>query len=484
MLSKLLKLIGVLLLVLVSVLITRTFLYHSRQIEEAPVAKVAVSDSVIAHLSGAVRFPTVSYDDSTLTDTAAFHHLIVYLEQTYPYVTRMLHPQRISGASLLYCWKGSDAQLSPVLLIGHMDVVPALDLDKWEQPPFSGAVSNGFIWGRGTLDDKVNVISILEAVEMLLKEGFQPKRTLYLAFGQDEEVGGAHGASKMAAYLEQQQVKAGFLLDEGMMIARGLVPGIAKDVALIGIAEKGYLSLELSVDAEAGHSSLPPKETSIGILSTAVSRLEQHPMPAGFCEPVNEFLDHVGPEMPFFSRMAFANRWLFKPLIIQKYESTHAGRSVVRTSTAPTEFHSGVKENVIPGHASAIVNFRILPGETSEQVIQHVKEVVHDDRVHLKRYGHGNEATAVSDYRSDSYSAVRKTISQIFPGVLVSPSLVVAATDARHYAPVAANLYRFIPIIVQPDDLDRIHGLNERIAEADFKNCIRFFRQLILNCNP
>ncbi len=484
MLGKLLKIIGILLLALVSVLMTRTFLYHSRQIEEAPVAKVAVSDSVIAHLSGAVRFPTVSYDDSTLTDTAAFRHLIAYLQQTYPHATATLHPKRISGASLLYCWKGSDAQLSPVLLIGHMDVVPALDPDKWEQPPFSGAVSNGFIWGRGTLDDKVNVISILEAVEMLLKEGFQPKRTLYLAFGQDEEVGGAHGAGKMAAYLEQQQVKAGFLLDEGMMIARGLVPGIAKDVALIGIAEKGYLSLELSVDAEAGHSSLPPKETSIGILSTAVSRLEQHPMPAGFCEPVNEFLDHVGPEMPFFSRMAFANRWLFKPLILQKYESTHAGRSVVRTSTAPTEFHSGVKENVIPGHASAIVNFRILPGETSEQVIQHVKEVVHDERVHLKRYGHGNEPTAVSDYRSDSYSAVRKTISQIFPGVLVSPSLVVAATDARHYSPVAANLYRFIPIIVQPDDLDRIHGLNERIAEADFKNCIRFFRQLILNCNP
>jgi carboxypeptidase PM20D1 len=484
MLLKLIKVLCVALLALISVLLIRTMMYSTVQLKTSPITPIAVGDAGIDHLAAAVRFRTVSYDDSTLVDTAAFTRFIGFLRQTYPLATSRLQPEKIDRSSLLYRWKGSDPTLKPILLIGHMDVVPAADEQEWEHPPFSGAVAGGYIWGRGTMDDKVNVISILEAVELLLQEGFQPKRTVYLAFGQDEEVGGGRGASRIVACLEQRKIKAAFLLDEGLMIARGLVPGISKDVALIGIAEKGYLSLELSVDAEAGHSSLPPMETSIGILSTAVSRLEHHPMPAGFCEPVNDFLDQVGPEMPFWNKVVFANRWLFKSLIIHKYESTQAGRSVVRTSTAVTEFRSGVKENVIPGHASALVNFRILPGETSEQVIQHVRQVVDDERVHIKRKGHGNEPSVVSDYRSEGYASVQKTIAQIFPGTLISPSLVIAATDARHYESVAENSYRFLPIIVKTDDLTRIHGLNERIATADFKNCIRFFHQLILNTNP
>ncbi|HXC04206.1 MAG TPA: M20 family peptidase [Bacteroidia bacterium] len=484
MLLKLLKFLGLALLCLIAVLLVRMMLYPSRQIHVPPVIPREIGDDGIARLAGAVQFRTVSYDDSAQADTAAFAHLIHYLIQTYPLTTANLHPEKVSGSSLLYCWKGSDAGLQPMLLIGHMDVVPAADEEKWEHPPFGGEVAQGYIWGRGTLDDKVNVVSILEAVESLLKQGYKPKRTIYLGFGQDEEVGGKYGALRIVDVLKLRKVKAGFLLDEGLMIARGLVPGISKDVALIGIAEKGYMSLELTVDAEAGHSSLPPKETAIGILATAVSRLENNPMPADFCEPVNEFLDHIGPEMPFFNKLVFANRWLFKPLIIHKYESTSAGRSVVRTTTAATEFHSGVKENVIPGHARALVNFRILPGQTSEEVISRVSRIISDERIHLKRVGHGNEPSAVSDYRSEGYATIQKTIAQTFPEALISPSLVVAATDARHYAPVADNLYRFIPITVKAEDLSRIHGLNERIAIADFKNCIRFFEQLIRNANP
>ncbi|MFI5149663.1 MAG: M20 family peptidase [Bacteroidia bacterium] len=484
MVIKVVKFLGLTFLVLTAILLIRTMLFPSLQPNIAPIPRIAVGDEGVEHLCEAVRFRTVSFDDPSLVDTVSFIHLTDYLLKSYPLATATLHPERINTTNLFYCWKGSDGALKPILLIGHMDVVPAPDEEKWERPPFSGLQVQGYIWGRGTMDDKVNVISILEAVETLLKEGYKPRRTVYLAFGRDEEVGGQKGACRIVEWMKDKHIRAGFLLDEGMMIARGLVPGIAKDVALIGIAEKGYLSLELDVDAEAGHSSLPPRETAIGILATAVSKLENNPMPAHFCEPVNEFLEHVGPEMPFLSRMAFANRWLFRPVIMSKYESTPAGRSVVRTSTATTEFRSGVKENIIPGHASAVVNFRILPGETSELVIQHVRDVVHDDRVKLKKLGHGNnEPTAVSDYRSEGYSCIRQTIAQTFPGVLISPSLVVAATDARHYAPVADNLYRFIPIIVKPEDLNRIHGLNERIAEEDFRNCIRFFHQLILNAN-
>jgi carboxypeptidase PM20D1 len=484
MIKKILKFAGAGLLLLLAIVLVRTLLYKSRQRQEQTLVPVAISESAVQHLSDAVQIPTVSTCDTGRFDSVPFFRMISFLAHTYPLAEAQLHKKIINGLSLLYTWEGTNPALQPVILIGHMDVVPIGEEpgEVWENPPFSGVIKNGIVWGRGTLDDKVNVIGILEAVEMLLKQDFKPERTIYLAFGHDEETGGARGAEQIARYLEDRHVKASFLLDEGLVITREIVPGIhTKDVALIGIAEKGYMSAELTVEAPGGHSSMPAKETPIGILALAVSRLEKHPMEAQLSEPVQQFLDYIGPEMPFSSRLAFANRWLLKAIIIKKYEASNAGNAIVRTTTAPTLFRSGTKDNVLPGYASATVNFRIIPGETVDGVLDHIRKTIKDDRVKVRKTGHFSEPSPVSDTGGKTFECVEKSISQIFPNTLIAPSLVIAGTDARHYTAVSDNQYRFVPLIAGPDDLKRIHGVNEKIAVENFADCIRFYRQLIIN---
>jgi carboxypeptidase PM20D1 len=485
MIIRLLKYFGIAILLLVGVLLVRTFTYKSKQVNVKAVAHAHIDEEALTHLSEAIQFKTVSSGETGGFDSTAFSLFIAYLTKTYPRADSVLHKQRINGFSLLYTWKGKNPNLKPIILIGHMDVVPALadSGEQWTNPAFSGAIKDGAVWGRGSLDDKISVIGILEAVEMLLKEGFAPERTTYLAFGHDEEIGGHNGAQKIAAYLLEHQVKAEFLLDEGLVITSGIVPGIEKNVALIGTSEKGYATFELSVAAEGGHSSMPAKETPIGILSAAVSALEKHPMKSKLSVPVQQFLDYVGPEMPFFSKIAFANRWLFAPLVIKKYENSNAGRAIVRTTTAPTIFRSGTKDNVLPGFATATINFRILPGETVEMVKQHIQKTIKDERVAIKAVGNIAEPSPVSEINNEGFKCLEKSIRQIFPNTLTAPSLVIAGTDARHYTAVAENQYRFVPLVAGPDDLTRIHGVNEKMSCPNFMNCICFYRQLILNFN-
>jgi carboxypeptidase PM20D1 len=483
MIKKMLLFFLVIILMLTLVLFIKTLMYKSRQIAVEPVAAIALSDKCIQHLSEAVQIPTVSADREGVFDSVPFNQLIAFLSRTYPLADTRLHKKIINKLSLLYTWKGKNPALKPMILIGHMDVVPAGNTggEQWEFPPFSGQIKDGAVFGRGTLDDKVNVVGILEAVEMLLKQGYEPERTIYLAFGHDEEIGGQNGAAKIAEYLEAEHVKAGFLLDEGLVVTKGIVPGIARNVALIGISEKGYVSVELTVETDGGHSSMPPKETSIGILAKAVTELEKHPMPAQLSAPVLHFLDYVGPEMPFLSRMAFANQWLLKNMIISKYETSNAGSALVRTTTAPTLFKSGTKDNVLPGYAAATLNFRILPGETTDAVMEHIKKTIGDKRVKIKEMPLPNEPSPVSEIDCPEFKCLQKSIAQIFANTIIAPSLVLGATDARHYSAITQNLYRFVPLIAESDDLKRIHGVNEKISSADFLNAVRFYRQLILN---
>jgi carboxypeptidase PM20D1 len=479
------KAIGIILLLLMGVLLFNTFTYKSKQIQLETIKPVVIDKTSIQHLSEAVKIKTVSYDEPSKFDSASFNSLIFFLKKTYPVADSLLNKKVINKYSLLYKWEGENPTLKPIVLMGHMDVVPADEGNtKWEFRPFSGEITDTFVCGRGTLDDKVNVIGLLESVEMLMKENFKPKRTIYLAFGHDEEIGGENGAKKIAEYLESQKVNAEFILDEGMVITKGLVPGIKKNVALVGVSEKGYLSLELSVDTEGGHSSMPAKETPIGILSSAIAKLEKNPMSPKITEPVQHFLDYVGPEMPFFSKLAFANQWLLKPVIISKYEASNTGNAIIRTTTAPTIFNSGSKDNVLPSLAKATINFRILPGETFADVISHVEKTIHDPRVKIKKIGHGNEAMAVSDINSEGFKQIEKSIKQIFNNTISAPTLMVGGTDQKHYSKISKNLFRFLPIAADSDDLKRIHGLNEKISIDNFKDIIRFYRQLIINsCN-
>jgi carboxypeptidase PM20D1 len=364
-----------------------------------------------------------------------------------------------------------------------MDVVPVEEetLDKWTFDPFSGKVQDGFIWGRGLLDDKGSLVAMMEAAESLITEKFVPERDIYLVFGHDEEIGGRNGAAKIASLLLAKGVKPEFVLDEGGVISKGIMPGVQQPLALVGISEKGYASVELTSAMAGGHSSMPQQETPILLVSRAVSKLVENQFPAEFSPPLQSFMEYVGPEMPLARKAIFANRWLFKPMILGIYEQSNSGNALVRTTTAPTIFRSGVKDNVLPNLATATVNFRILPGTTSGEVLEHVKEVIADERITVRLARAPNEPSPVSGVETPGFKALTKTIRETFPETIVSPYLVIGATDGRYFAKITSDIYRFAPFTLTPEDLERVHGINERISIRDYHASINFYLNLIRN---
>lgn len=482
-----LRIVGVVVLlfaILAGVLAFNTFTYTSEQIEVEPVEKVALNAEAAAErLAKAVTFRTISHQDPAEFRPEPFIAFREYLEELYPRVHQELERELVSDYSLLYTWEGTDTELAPVVLLAHFDVVPVAPGTEslWIKDAYEHVIEDGYIWGRGTLDDKVNVLAMLESVEILLGEGFTPARTFIFAFGHDEEIGGNLGAVKMAEMLKERGVRAWFVLDEGGAITRGVLAGLDADVATIGIAEKGYMSVELTATAQGGHSSQPPKETAIGILARAVDAVQSSPMPANIEGVSREMLARIGPEMPPMERVIMANLWLFEPMVIGLFEAGPATNAMIRTTTAPTMFNAGVKDNVLPAEATAVINFRLLPGDTVESVLEHVRRAVNDERVSIEPMEWASGASNVSDPKSETFQMIEKTIRQTFPGTLVAPYLVLGGTDSRHYEIISDEVYRFSPTILNAEDLTRIHGVNERVGVENYTDIIRFYHQLIQN---
>ncbi|HEX6160483.1 MAG TPA: M20 family peptidase [Thermoanaerobaculia bacterium] len=469
---------------LAAIVLYRAATVESRQIAAAPAPPVAIDrDAAVQRLARAVQYRTVSHGKN-VAGVAEHDPFVSWLPTAYPRVHASLQREIVNGRSLLYTWKGTDPKLAPVLLMGHYDVVPVEPgtESKWTRPPFSGLVEGGYVWGRGTLDDKSTVIGILEAAELLLAQNWTPKRTLLFAFGHDEEQGGEEGAAKIAALLQSRGVKLDAVLDEGGVISTGIAPGIHKPVALVGIAEKGIVSLELVAHGQGGHSSMPPQRTEIGAIATAVDRLQSRPFDGGVRGAAKHMFDWLTPEQSFGTRLITANLWLFEPLLKLQSKRSNTLNAMIRTTIAPTMIDGGVKDNVIPSRASAVVNFRILPGDTVDGVSKHVREAIGNESIDVNVYGgFAQEPSQVSDPGAPQFRALQKTIGQIAPDVVVAPYLVVGATDARYYQPLSPNVYRFIPIRIRPGDLERVHGTNERVAIDDFITAIRFYRQLMMN---
>jgi carboxypeptidase PM20D1 len=406
------------------------------------------------------------------------------LKQLYPNVFQNGVVQTFGKYSKLIKLKGSDPEKLPLLLTAHMDVVPVdqKNIDKWDFPPFSGQIHDGFIYGRGTLDDKCSLLGILEAVEALISNGFQPKRDLYLAFGEDEEISGLQGAGQIAANFRKENIHFKAILDEGGILASGIVPGLEdRTVALIGTSEKGYLTLALSCELEGGHSSMPEHETALGKLNRALHLLNDAPFPKRLTSPLKGFMRYLGPELPFFQKMAFANAKIFSQLIFRIYNKSASSRALIRTTIAPTMFNSGIKSNVIPTNAALIVNFRLLPGETIDSVVELVRKTINDPDIKIERKGFANNPTKVSLDNTDEFRLIGQTVRQVFRESLISPYLTLATTDVRHYEDLSGNIYRFLPITLTKDDLKRIHGINERINIEAYKKAILFYQAFILN---
>jgi carboxypeptidase PM20D1 len=479
--------LGLGLLVVAAALLYRTARFTSRQLPAEAAAPFALDTTAAAErLAGAIRFRTISYQDSSAFHSnggAEFSGFQDYLRRSFPKLHARLKREVTNGYSLLYEWRGTDTTLKPILLLAHQDVVPveAGTESRWTEPPFAGRIAGGYVWGRGAMDDKSNLMAVLEAVERLIADGVTPRRTVYLAFGHHEEVGG-HGAARTAALLAARHVRLEYVLDEGGAIATGLVPGIPGPVALVGIAEKGYLSLELLVEAEGGHSSMPPAQTAAGILSAAVARLEARQMPRHIRGATAAMLDYIGPEMAFSIRLAVANRWLFGGLIERRFGAAPSGNAMLRTTTAPTMLQAGVKDNVLPSSARAVVNFRILPGDSVAGVLTHTRQTIDDPRVTITVLaGNVNEPSPVSPVASEDFRLLQRTLGQVAPGAVVTPWLVLGGTDSRQFTGLTSNVYRTGAGGIGPEDLARVHGTDERVSVKDYARSIAFYVQLIRN---
>src|SRR6266516_3119357 len=466
------KIVGALLVVVVIlavIVLERTFTFRSRQPQATPVAVEPLDTAALAQrLAGALRFKTVSYQDSTQFDAREFDGFHRYLRATFPRLHAALKLEKVNGYGLL-C---------------EQDVVP-VELgteSRWTEPPFEGRIAGGYVWGRGALDDKGSLVGILEAVEHLVAVGTKPRRTVYLAFGYDEEVGGRRGAAHIADLLASRNVHPELVLDEGGALATGLVTGISAPVALVGIAEKGYVTVALTAQAEGGHSSMPPDETAVGILAAGITRLEHHQMPRAVRGPTAAMFDFLGPEMPFGPRLVMANRWLLEGILARRFGATPQGNAMLRTTTAPTVLQAGIKENVLPSSARALVNFRILPGDSVQGVVEHVRQAVGDSRISVQPLEETmSNPSGVASVEAEPFQLLARTIRQVVPDAVVTPWLVVGATDSRHYAQLTPNVLRFVGAAIGKDDLRRVHGTDERVGVQAYAVAVRVYLQLLKN---
>ena len=414
-------------------------------------------------------------------DADVFGAFRAMLERAYPLVHSRLTRELIGAHSLLFTWRGTDSTAAPFLVMAHQDVVPVEPGTEanWEHPPFSGAIADGFLWGRGSIDDKASLIGILEGIESLLAEGFTPGPTVYVFLGHDEEVGGERGAAVVAARFGERAERLAFVLDEGGAVVSGLLPGVPP-LALVGIGEKASLDVEITAVGEGGHSSMPPVHTAVGLLSAAVRAIEENPM-----------RPHLGAQRSFFEAVAGSMRGP-RAMLLRNLEWTGSvvtrmlarsprTNALIRTTAAATVIRGGVKSNILPQEATAIINFRILPGDSASGVLDHVRSVVGDGiRVRAIDFGATSDPAPLSTTESSAYHLISRTVTEVFPGVTVAPWILLGATDSRYFTPVADGVYRFTPFTAEMSDLSRIHGTGERFAAADAAPAVEFYRRLFL----
>lgn len=470
------------LLALAMVLLVRAWQATPVVVEVERIAPTLDAAAMAARLAAAVRIRSVSAtsDAATLRPFLRLHALF---EAQFPRVHATLSREVVNAGALLFRWNGRETCPATVLA-AHLDVVPVEPGTEagWTHPPFSGAIADGAVWGRGAIDDKAGALAILEAVEHLLVEGHVPRCPVILAFGHDEEIGGRLGATALAARLRERGEPIAFVLDEGGALTQGAVKGVDIPVATIGVAEKGYVSVRLRTRATGGHASMPPRQTAIGRLARAVSRVETQRPEAAFGQVQRELLRRIAPHVPFGQRVALSNLWLTAPLVESMLAAAPATDATLRTTTAPTMFNAGVKDNVLPQQAEAVINFRIRPGDSVQGVLQHVRDVVDDEHVEIvASEAFASEPTPAADWNNEAFLAIERALRRASPEpqIVVAPYVTSGATDARHYGGLTPNLYRLLPALFTPQLLGTMHGTDERMPIEEYLRAVRFHIALL-----
>ena len=441
------------------------------------------SKRVEEHLCDAIRIKTISHENEEETDWAEFDRFHEFLKKSFPLIYENLSVEDVSKASLLYFWQGSDSCLDPIAFLAHQDVVPVSEGTEkdWVHPAFDGVNDGEFIWGRGALDMKNHLICLLESVETLLEEGYQPKRSVYLCLGHNEEIvsGSNNGARELAKTLESRGVRLDSVVDEGGAMLPAKVKGILDaNLTGIGVAEKGYADFKITVKAKGGHSSQPPKHTALGILSKKVEALENHQFKARILPFVYNLFTQIGKRTSYIGRVVFCNLWLLKPVLLAVMKKIPPAASFVRTTTAVTMSSASPAANVLPQKASVTVNFRIMPGETIEDVRRHIEKFMGGENVEIE-FIKGKEPSIVSSTDTRAFKTLSTLSVSLDEKNIVAPYLVMGGTDAYNYENVCENIYRFAPFTVDTELLLTTHSTNERIPVEQLTQGVAFFKRYI-----
>ena len=475
--KKFIGILGVLILVLAGFVIYNTISNKPVSNHQEPVL-AALPQNAIEHMSTAIQIRTETPNDDYQFDTATFMNYRKFLEKAYPLVHKNLTRTIVDSFNYIYEWKGTDTSMLPMVLMAHYDVVPveASAIKLWHAKPYGGEVKEDYIWGRGVLDDKSSMISIMEAAEAQLEKGFQPKQTILLCFGADEESSGK-GATAVVKYFKERNKKFDLVVDEGGEISTEDNKEIKAPIASIGVGEKGYVTLVLTVQKAGGHSSIPAASTAIDILSNAIAKVSQNPMPVKLTTPIKTYLQSISAYNDnFLQKMALSNLWLFESSVVNKMAAQPTTNALIRTTLVPTVFNSGVRDNVIPTFATAYINSRILPGQSSKEVHDYVEKVINDTNVKITYYkNYMTEPSPTTDVNSKYYKRVEKAIRGVVKNVVVAPMLMVGATDSRNYREVSDGVVNFSPLT----DAKGFHGIDERLLITDFQKCFTFYTLLI-----
>ena len=459
------------------------FVPEKKKWEPLPEVNVDV-EKFARDLSDAIKIKTISHLDDNLTDWAEFDKFHAFLEERFPLIHSTLEKEVIGKASLMFRWKGSKEGLDPVALLSHQDVVPVSKgtEDDWEHPAFEGYNDGEYIWGRGALDMKNHLIGVCEAVESLIAEGFTPERDVYLLFGHNEEVMAEderNGALLMCRTLKARGIHLDCLIDEGGAIIPVKIPGVMdKEVCGIGVAEKGHVDFEISIPGKGGHSSQAPKHNALGELSYVIQDLENHQFKAELTPMMKGLIDTVGRNCSFAVRQIMCNYKLLSPALVAVMQNIPAAASMIRTTTAVTMANGSPAANVLPQKASIVANFRIMPGQTMDDVERHIRKVVKNKKAEIVRLKGGNPS-AISPTDSRCFKIIEDISSRMNTNSVVAPYLVMGGTDARNYEEVCENCYRYSPFKAGPSLLLTCHGTNERIPISCFANAVEFFKHYI-----
>ncbi len=452
------------------------------ELPERPAENVDV-DRMTEHLSKAIQFRTVSNADETKTDWNEFDRFHAFLDEAYPLIAQKLTKETIGRANLIYRWKGTNPDLEPIALLSHQDVVPVSPGTEgdWEHPPYEGYNDGAFIWGRGAMDMKNHLIGVMEAVETLLEEGFEPERDVYLLFGQDEEVVASEyaGAKDIMETLQSRGIHLDAVLDEGGAILPVDVKGVIhKNLAGIGIAEKGYCDVEISLEHKGGHSSQPPKHTGLGQMAKVIQDLESHQFPARIEPFLAELFYRIGRNTTYPVRTVACNLPVLLPVLREVFKQIPPAASLTRTTTAVTMAQGSPAPNVLPQTPAITINFRMMPGTTTEDVVNHIKRVVRNKNIQVKVL-RTKEASKFSPTDSRAFRIIEQLCMQDDPDSIVAPYLVMGGTDACFYEPICDNIYRFSPFVAPTALLLCTHATNERVPIDCLRGGVAFFKTYI-----